>query len=163
MEVEPRKNWTPKILYWPLLGKLPSATVRKFDIFRWGHYLKNFEFYVLNVPPILWKRGDTIQGRTLYKGRHYLRKYGISFEYFFGSVQNATLWVGEKTSFKVGQKDRSFNQRNNLSIWARKKWNLKRQYTFTRFFRRKSMIKASSSPIMWSEKKGEMKKVQICK
>ena len=23
------------------------------------------------------KRGDTIQGRTLYKGGHYLRKYGI--------------------------------------------------------------------------------------
>ena len=24
------------------------------------------------------KKGDTIQGRTLYKGEHYLRKYGIS-------------------------------------------------------------------------------------
>ena len=39
--------------------------------------MKNFKFYVLNVPPILWKRGDTIQWRTLYKGGHYLRKYGI--------------------------------------------------------------------------------------
>ena len=55
---------------------LKSPDIRKFDIFRWGHYLKNFKFYVLNVPPILWKRRDTIQGRTLYKGRHYLRKYG---------------------------------------------------------------------------------------
>ena len=26
----------------------------------------------------MWKRGDTIEGRTLYKGGHYLRKYGIS-------------------------------------------------------------------------------------
>ena len=56
-----------------------SADIRKFDIFRWGHYLKNFKSYVLNVPPILWKRGDTIQGRTLYKGGHYLRKYGSFF------------------------------------------------------------------------------------
>ena len=46
----------------------------------WGHYLKNFQSYVLNVPPILWKRGDTIQGRTLYKGGHYLRKYGMYTE-----------------------------------------------------------------------------------
>ena len=114
--------------------------------------MKNFKSYVPNVPLFCEKGG------TLFKGRHYLRKYGISFEYFFGSVQNATLWVGEKTSFKVGQKDRSFNQRNNLSIWARKKWNLKRQYTFTRFFRRKSMIKASSSPIMWSEKMEKWRK-----
>ena len=46
---------------------IKSADIRKFDIFRWGHYLKNFKFYVLNVPPILWKRGDIIQGRTLFK------------------------------------------------------------------------------------------------
>ena len=51
--------------------------IRKFDIFRWGHYLKNFKFYALNVRPIFWKREDTIQGRTLFKGGHYLRKYCI--------------------------------------------------------------------------------------
>ena len=33
--------------------EIKSANIRKFDIFRWGHYLKNFKFYVLNVPPIL--------------------------------------------------------------------------------------------------------------
>ena len=45
-----------------------SADIRKFDIFRWGHYLKNFKFYVLNVPPILWKKG------ILFKGGHYIRE-----------------------------------------------------------------------------------------
>ena len=30
-------------------------------------------FYVLS----LFKKGDTIQGGTLFKGGHYLRKYGI--------------------------------------------------------------------------------------
>ena len=45
---------------------------RKFNIFRWGQYLKNFKFYVLNVSPILWKRGDIIQGRTLFKEIRYL-------------------------------------------------------------------------------------------
>ena len=95
MEVEPRKNWTPKILYWPLLGKLPSATIRKFDIFRWGHYLKNFEFYVLKGPPILWKRGDTIQGRTLYKGGHYLRKYGIWIKIIQTKIENNEASCGK--------------------------------------------------------------------
>ena len=31
-------------------------------------------FYILSF----FKKGDTIQGGTLFKGRHYLRKYGIS-------------------------------------------------------------------------------------
>jgi hypothetical protein len=31
-----------------------------------------FFFYVLSF----FKKGDTIQGRTLFKGRYYLRKYG---------------------------------------------------------------------------------------
>ena len=34
-----------------------------------------FLFYVLS----LFKKGDTIQGGTLFKGGHYLRKYGKSF------------------------------------------------------------------------------------
>ena len=33
-----------------------------------------FLFYVLS----LFKKGDTIQGGSLFKGGHYLRKYGIS-------------------------------------------------------------------------------------
>ena len=32
-----------------------------------------FLFYVLSF----FKKGDTIQGGTLFKGGHYLRKYGI--------------------------------------------------------------------------------------
>ena len=36
-----------------------------------------FLFYVLSF----FKKGDTIQGGTLYKGGHYLRKYGISEGY----------------------------------------------------------------------------------
>ena len=32
-----------------------------------------FLFYVLNS----FKKGDTIQGVTLFKGGHYLRKYGM--------------------------------------------------------------------------------------
>ena len=54
--------------------------------------MKNFKFYVLNVPPILRKRGDTIQGRTLYKGGHYLRKYGIwDFQGFENSKKNISV------------------------------------------------------------------------
>ena len=69
--------------------------IRKFDIFRWGHYLKNFKFYVLNVPPIFWKRGDIIQGRTLYKGGHYLRKYGISKKVEILTFRRAIVWQRE--------------------------------------------------------------------
>ena len=36
-----------------------------------------FLFYVLSSL----KKGDTIQGGTLFKGGHYLRKYGISFSF----------------------------------------------------------------------------------
>ena len=52
---------------------IKSADIRKFDIFRWGHYLKNFKFYVLNVLLFCEKGG------TLFKGGHYLRKYGMLF------------------------------------------------------------------------------------
>ena len=34
----------------------------------------------------MWKTGDTIQGRTLYKGGHYLRKYG-SLTLGFGNLE----------------------------------------------------------------------------
>ena len=34
-----------------------------------------FLFYVLRF----FKKGDTIQGGTLFKGGHYLRKYGIGY------------------------------------------------------------------------------------
>ena len=63
-----------------------------------------FLFYVLSF----FKNGDTIQGGTLYKGGHYLRKYGIyivlnfdqkmlSFKtritrLFFGQI-NVTIFV----------------------------------------------------------------------
>ena len=47
------------------------------------------------------KRGDTILGRTLYKGGHYLRKYGISYFYKLASqickietpFKNATAYL----------------------------------------------------------------------
>ena len=54
---------------------MKSADIRKFDIFRWGLYLKNFKLYVLKVlfckkRGILFKRGhyireDFIQGNTV--------------------------------------------------------------------------------------------------
>ena len=47
---------------------IKSADIRKFDIFRWGHYLKNFKFYVLNVPLFCEKGG------ILFKGGHYIRE-----------------------------------------------------------------------------------------
>ena len=46
------------------------------------------------------KKGDTIQGRTLYKGGHYLRKYGIliqSFEDYFSHflLKNKSFYFEE--------------------------------------------------------------------
>ena len=64
--------------------------------------MKNFKFYVINVPPILWKRGDTIQGRTLYKGRDYLRKYGTS--------ETLKSWVFDS---KCLAKGKCFSRRNS--------------------------------------------------
>ena len=50
-----------------------------------GRLIEDFEILFTDYDYILWKRGDSIQGRLLYKGGHYLRKYGshnqyISFE-----------------------------------------------------------------------------------
>ena len=47
------------------------------------------------------KKGDTIQGRTLYKGGHYLRKYG-SWEKRGDSIQGRTLYKGGHYSRKYG-------------------------------------------------------------
>ena len=69
--------------------------INNFDIFRWGHYSKNFKFYVLIMTIFCEKGGDIIQGRTLDKRGHYLRKYGIFF--VFWSLQfvpsNSTAMV----------------------------------------------------------------------
>ena len=46
-----------------------------------------FHFYVLNF----FKKGDTIQGGTLFKGGHYLRKYGTTFDLCKVNF-NASLW-----------------------------------------------------------------------
>ena len=40
-----------------------------------------FLFYVLNF----FKKGDTIQGGTLFKGGHYLKKYSMQF--FYGEIE----------------------------------------------------------------------------
>ena len=40
----------------------------------------------------MWKRGDNIQGRTLYKGGHYLRKYGIYLKCHYYCKAISNLW-----------------------------------------------------------------------
>ena len=45
-----------------------------------GTLFEEFQILCTDYDYILWKRGDIIQGRTLYKGGHYLRKYGILVE-----------------------------------------------------------------------------------
>ena len=47
-----------------------------------------FLFYVLSF----FKRGDTIQGGTLFKGGYYLRKYGIPKK-LFGYLQFGKIGV----------------------------------------------------------------------
>ena len=42
-----------------------------------GTLFEGFEILCTDYDYILEKRGASIQGRTLYKGGHYLRKYGI--------------------------------------------------------------------------------------
>ena len=42
-----------------------------------GRLIEDFEILFTDYDYILGKRGDSIQGRLLYKGGHYLRKYGI--------------------------------------------------------------------------------------
>ena len=54
-----------------------------------------FLFYVLSF----FKKGDTIQGGTLFKGGHYLRKYGRLINLHFESFQDvdtgvAVFWSG---------------------------------------------------------------------
>ena len=49
-----------------------------------------FLFYVLSF----FKKGDTIQGGTLFKKGHYLRKYGIRFTpYIFGTLACYLLYL----------------------------------------------------------------------
>ena len=45
---------------------------------------------ISECPPYFVKKGDTIQGRTLYKGGHYLRKYGIYLCIFICLLENSS-------------------------------------------------------------------------
>ena len=45
-----------------------------------GTLFEGFQFLCTDYDHILGKRGDSIQGRTLYKGGHYSRKYGSSLD-----------------------------------------------------------------------------------
>ena len=67
-----------------------------------------FLFYVLSF----FKKGDTIQGGTLVKGGHYLRKYGKS--YFFKKTTNLGNWRCSKWSenqyFAIWSDGMSFNK-----------------------------------------------------
>ena len=49
-----------------------SGDIRKTSNFKSANIRIMFHFHVLSF----FKNGDTIQGGTLYKGGHYLRKYG---------------------------------------------------------------------------------------
>ena len=46
-----------------------------------GRLFEDFQIVCTDYDHTLGKRGDTIQGRTLYKGGHYLRKYGSHNQY----------------------------------------------------------------------------------
>ena len=52
-----------------------SGNIKKTSIFKSAKIWIMFLFYVLSF----FKKGDSIQGGTLFKGGHYLRKYGIPF------------------------------------------------------------------------------------
>ena len=52
-----------------------SGDINKKSNFKRAQIWIMFLFYVLSLN----KKGDTIQGGTLFKGGHYLRKYGIGF------------------------------------------------------------------------------------
>ena len=67
-----------------------------------------FLFYVLSFS----KKGDTIQGGTLFKGGQYLRKYGK-----LGSKSVIDCWAGQNKG-RYGKKDISFLLVSLLkSIW----------------------------------------------
>ena len=48
-----------------------------------------FLFYVLSI----FKKGDTIQGGTLFKGGHYLRKYGICDAMYCCAIVEKGMYV----------------------------------------------------------------------
>ena len=60
-----------------------SGDIRSTRDFKSAKIWIMFLFYVLSF----FKKGDTIQGGTLFKGGHYLRKYGISFSYDHGLIE----------------------------------------------------------------------------
>ena len=65
-----------------------------------------FLFYVLSF----FKKGDTIQGGKLFKGGHYLRKYGIlTFEFLFQDFDKADVDKKEGSKDKKEEtKEREF-------------------------------------------------------
>ena len=89
------------------------------------------------------KKGDTIQGRTLYKGGHYLRKYGISMIskniHCLISIcrkQNLTYWrpmnaltlkkcwlPTEQMRFVLAGKIPSRNIGNSKDFWVKQRKN----------------------------------------
>ena len=58
-----------------------------------------FFFYVLSF----FNKGDTIQGGTLFKGGHYLRKYGNQYLVLPKDPQNLFPYVGKakRNSFRI--------------------------------------------------------------
>ena len=48
-----------------------------------------FLFYALGF----FKKGDTIQGGTLFKGGHYLRKYGNHIQWIYWAKGLAIIWT----------------------------------------------------------------------
>ena len=52
-----------------------------------GRLFEGFEILCTDYDHMLEERADIIQGRTLYKGGHYSRKYGISFH---GTAEGCT-------------------------------------------------------------------------
>ena len=53
--------------------------------------VSRLDLYVLSF----FKKGDTIQGGTLFKGGHYLRKYGIFYIHFVVSPTDSTMSKGK--------------------------------------------------------------------
>ena len=70
--------------------------------------------YVLSF----FKKVDTTQGGTLFKGGHYLRKYGMP--YIFVLVENET--ESKKVSFLFAQSKISVDKTFNDMVVASQKW-----------------------------------------
>ena len=70
-------KWTGNLKISTVFPWLLSGKTKFFDISRWGKLIKGGNFLCTDHDYILGKSGETIQGRTLFKGEYWWRKYSI--------------------------------------------------------------------------------------